>query len=189
MTYPYTKFKSNLCNPYRDNERKLKISIFFLFKRDNSVKNQWTITKFELDLHISMINLHMQFESYTCIQTKVRERKLKISIFSKFKRDNSFKNQWTITKFELDLCIPMTYIHMQIWTLYIHIQTKVREGKLKIFSRGITLSKNHQTMTKFEIDLHNSNMYPYTKFELNVCNHFRDNEWKPMIMEWRNDEG
>jgi hypothetical protein len=57
-----------------------------LFKRDNSVKNQRTITKFELDLHIPMTNLHMQFEPYTYIQTKVRERK---QIF--FKRDNSVK--------------------------------------------------------------------------------------------------
>jgi hypothetical protein len=49
--------------------------------RDNSVKNQRTITEFELDLRIPMTNVQMQFESYTCIQTKVRERKLKISIF------------------------------------------------------------------------------------------------------------
>jgi hypothetical protein len=66
---------------------------------------------------------------------------------------------------------------------YINIKTKVREQKLKIFSRGINLSKNHQTMTKFELDLHNPKMYPYTKFELNVCNRSRDNERKPMIME------
>jgi hypothetical protein len=38
-------------------------------------------------------------------------------------------------------------------------------------------------MTKFELDLHNPKMYPYTKFELNVCNRSRDNERKPMIME------
>jgi hypothetical protein len=81
MTYPYIKFEFNVCNPYRDNERKLKIPIFFLFKRDNSVKNQRTITKLILDLRIPMTNLHMQFESYTCIQTKVREQKLNISIF------------------------------------------------------------------------------------------------------------
>jgi hypothetical protein len=31
-------------------------------------------------------------------------------------------------------------------------------------------------------------MYPYTKFELNVCNLSRDNERKP-FMEWQNDEG
>jgi hypothetical protein len=81
MMYPYIKFELNVRNPYRDNQRKLKICIFFMFKRDNSVKNQWTITEFELDLRIPMTNLQMQFESYICIQTKVRERKLKISIF------------------------------------------------------------------------------------------------------------
>jgi hypothetical protein len=58
---------------------------------------------------------------------------------------------------------------------YTYIQTKVRV-ETEIFSRGITLSKNHQTMTKFKLDLHNPKMYPYTKFELNVCNHSRDNE-------------
>jgi hypothetical protein len=77
MMYAYIKFELNVCNPYRDNERKLKISFFFFFKRDNSVKNQWTITKFELDLRIPMTDLHMQFEPYTHIETKVRERKLK----------------------------------------------------------------------------------------------------------------
>jgi hypothetical protein len=78
MTYPYIKFELNVCNPYRDNNFHF---FFFLFKRDNSVKNQRTKSKFELDLRIPMTNLHMQFESYTCIQTKVRERKLKIFIF------------------------------------------------------------------------------------------------------------
>jgi hypothetical protein len=29
MMYPYTKFELNVCNPYSDNERKLKIFIFF----------------------------------------------------------------------------------------------------------------------------------------------------------------
>jgi hypothetical protein len=66
---------------------------------------------------------------------------------------------------------------------YTYIQTKVRERKLKIFSRGITLSKNQRTMTKIELDLHNPMMYPNTKFELNLCNRSRDNERKPMMME------
>jgi hypothetical protein len=35
-------------------------------------------------------------------------------------------------------------------------------------------------MTKFELDLHNPMMYPYTKFELNVCNRSKDNERKPI---------
>jgi hypothetical protein len=46
---------------------------------------------------------------------------------------------------------------------------KSLRAETEFFSRGITLSKNHQTMTKLELDLHNSKMYPYTKFELNVC--------------------
>jgi hypothetical protein len=66
---------------------------------------------------------------------------------------------------------------------YTYIQTKVRERKLKFFSRGITLSKNHPTMTKFELDLQHPMMYPYTKFESNMCNRSRDIEWKPKIME------
>jgi hypothetical protein len=82
MMYPHVKFEFNVCNHCRDNERKLNFFLLFSkFKRDNSVKNQQTITKFELDLHIPMAKLHMQFEPYTCIQTKVTERKLKISIF------------------------------------------------------------------------------------------------------------
>jgi hypothetical protein len=79
----------------------------------------------------------------------------------------------------------MTNLHMQ-FELYTYIQTKVRERKLKFISRGITLSKNHPTMTKFELDLHNPMMYSYTKFKLNVCNRSRDNERKP-FMEWQND--
>jgi hypothetical protein len=58
---------------------------------------------------------------------------------------------------------------------YTCIQTKVREWN----SREITLSKNHPTMTKFELDLHNPMMYPYIKFELNVCNRSID-EQKPI---------
>jgi hypothetical protein len=48
--------------------------------------------------------------------------------------------------------------------------------------------------------MHNPMMYPYTKFELNVCNRSKDNEQKPVMewmtewrsegmTEWRNDEG
>ena len=153
MMHPYIKFELNVCNPYRDNERKLKISIF-LFKRDNSVKNQRTKTKFVLDLRIPMTNLHMQFESYTCIQTKLREWKLKF-----ISRGITLsKNHLTITKFELELRIPMTYLHMQFQP-YTCIQTEVRERKLKISSRGITV-KNHQTTTKFKLDLCNPMTYP-----------------------------
>jgi hypothetical protein len=69
MMYPYIKFELDVCKSYKDNERKLKISIFFF----------QTITKFELDPHIPMMYLYRQLQTYTYIQTKVRERELKIS--------------------------------------------------------------------------------------------------------------
>ena len=81
-----------------------------------------------------------------------------------------------MTKFDVDLRIPMTNLHMQFET-FTYIQTKVRERKPK----GITPSKNHPTMTKFELDLLNPMMYRYTKFELQVCNRSRDNERKPIM--------
>jgi hypothetical protein len=65
-----------------------------------------------------------------------------------------------MTKFEVDLRIPMTNLYMQ-FEPYTYIQIKVGERKLKILSRGITLSKNHRTTTKFEVDLHNRTMYSY----------------------------
>jgi hypothetical protein len=80
---------------------------------------------------------------------------------------------------QINLHILMTNLQMQ-FEFYTYIQTKIRKRKLKFFSRGITLSKSHPTITKFELDLHNLMMYPYTKFELNVCNHSRDNERKPI---------
>jgi hypothetical protein len=70
----------------------------------------------------------------------------------------------------------MTYLHMQFQP-HTYIQTKVRERKLKISLRGITLI-NHQTMTKFKLDLRNHMTYLYIKFELNVCNPYRDIEQK-----------
>jgi hypothetical protein len=51
--------------------------------------------------------------------------------------------------------------------------------------------KNHPTMTKFELDLHNLMMYSYTKFELNVCHRSRimngNHLWNDGMTEWRND--
>jgi hypothetical protein len=100
-----------------------------------------------------------------------------------FKRDNSAKNQRTKTKFELDLRIPMTNLHMQ-FEPYIHTsKQKLESGNWNLFQEG-ELSKNHPTMTKFELDLHNPMMYWNTKFVWNVCNRSKDNERKP-FMEWR----
>jgi hypothetical protein len=96
----------------------------------------------------------------------------KFLFFSKFKRDNSVKNQQTITKFELDLRISITNLYMQ-FEPYTSIQTKIRERKLKFFWRGITLSKNYQTMTKFEPDLHNPMMYPYNRIWIKCVQPFQ----------------
>jgi hypothetical protein len=126
--------------------RNWKFLFFFCSPKWIIVKNQRTITKFELDLRIPMKNLHMQFESYTSIQTKVWERKLKISIFFLISRGITLsKNQWTITKLELDLRIPMTNLLMQ-FEPYTCIQTKVRERKLKIFLKrdnSVKISSDH----------------------------------------------
>ena len=84
-----------------------------------------------------------------------------------------------MTKSELDLRISMTKLHMQ-FEPYTYIQTKVRERKPKCYQVGYNSVKNYPTMTKFKLDLHNPKMYPYTKFELNVCNRSRDNERKPI---------
>jgi hypothetical protein len=46
------------------------------------------------------------------------------------------------------------------------------------FKGDSSVKKNHQTMTKFKLDLLNPMMYPYIKFEFNVCNPYRDNEQK-----------
>jgi hypothetical protein len=63
---------------------------------------------------------------------------------------------------------------------YTYIQTKVKERKLKFISRGTPLSKNHPTMTQFELlDLNNPSYD--TKFELNVCSRSGDNERKPFM--------
>jgi hypothetical protein len=65
---------------------------------------------------------------------------------------------------------------------YPYVQTNVREQKLKISSRGITLKKkSNWTVTKFNFDLRNPMMYPYIKYELNVCYTSRDNERKLKI--------
>ena len=83
MTYPNIKFELNVCNPYRDNEQKLKFLKKIFFKRDNSVKNQQTMTKFELDLRSPMTYpyWYIKFELNVCNPYRDNERKLKFLIF------------------------------------------------------------------------------------------------------------
>jgi hypothetical protein len=165
----------------------IHISIFLMFKRNNCKKLTGHNQIQTWPAHSNDVPTHTIWTLYMYIQTKVTERKLKISIFCfKFKRDNAAKNQRTITKFELDLHIPMEYLHMQLEP-YTILSKQVSKRKLKI---PVHLwQKNHRTMTKFQLDLHTGNpmnQYPYPKFELNVCNHCRNNEQKPMMMEWPN---
>jgi hypothetical protein len=75
--------------------------------RDNSVKNQRNITKFELDLHIPVMYLHTQFQPYTMYIHTTKSYRVETKNF--FKKDNSVKNHQTETKFKLDLRNPMIY--------------------------------------------------------------------------------
>jgi hypothetical protein len=83
---------------------------FYIFKVQEgliSVKNHRTMTKFKLDLCIPMT--YIKFELIVYNFWGDNEWKLKISYFSKWKGHNSAKNHRTMTKFELDQCIPLTY--------------------------------------------------------------------------------
>jgi hypothetical protein len=44
-----------------------------------------------------------------------------------------------------------------------------------------SVKKDHWTTTKFKLDMRNPMMYPYIKFERNMCNPYRDNERKQKI--------
>jgi hypothetical protein len=103
----------------------------------------------------------------------------KFLFFSKFKRDNSVKNQRTIIKFELDLRISKMYLHIQFQP-YTHTYKSYRAETEKIFKRDNSV-KNHRTATKFKLYQCNPMMYPHIKFTLNVCNSCRDNEQKLKI--------
>jgi hypothetical protein len=45
---------------------KFLIFFFYKFKRDNSVKNHWTITTFKLGLHMPMMYPYFKFELNVC---------------------------------------------------------------------------------------------------------------------------
>jgi hypothetical protein len=134
MTYPYIKFELNVCNPYRDYEPKLKFLFFFCSRGI-------TLSKTSGPKPNSNLTCAFLWQTYTCNLNLIHASKQKLEsvnwkfqFFSKFKRGNSVKNQWTITKFQPDLRIPMMNLHMQ-FEPYAYIQTKVRERKL-IFQEG-----------------------------------------------------
>jgi hypothetical protein len=55
-------------------------------------------------------------------------------------KTSPFPMQQIMTKIKLDLLIPMTYLYMQFQP-YIYFPTKIREWKLRISLRGITLNE------------------------------------------------
>jgi hypothetical protein len=71
-----------------------------------------------------------------------------------------------MTKFELDQCIPITYPYVK-FELTMYNCWGDNERKLKISSffsklKGHYSAKNHQTMTKFELDMRIPLTYPYS---------------------------
>jgi hypothetical protein len=137
------------------------------YQRHECPKRSHTFNLFQVLDGITVKNLYTNNINlkHTCIPSKVKKMETEnFILFCKFKKDNPVKNQWTLTKFELDLRITITYLHMQFQS-YTYIQTKVTERKLNISSRGIILSKYFWTMTKFTFDLRNLMMYPYTKLQ------------------------
>jgi hypothetical protein len=88
-------------------------SKFFQHSREKTIQNHWTMTKFKLELLIPKMYLYVKFELNVYNHWGDNERKLKISdFFSKFKRNNSVSYHQTMTKFEIDQCILMTYPYL-----------------------------------------------------------------------------
>ena len=142
---------------------------FFPSSRGITVKNQWIMTKFELDLRISIMNLHMQFEPYTYmyIQTKVREWN-----WNFIKWDNSVnKHSESIAKaiqvpnpsHQIQTC---NHFMEPVWNQsWIHNSVK----------KGLAIPN-----FKLELDLIVFKLY--TKFQLNIYNGPKENERKPFLI-------
>jgi hypothetical protein len=112
-----------------------------------------------------MTYLQVQFQPYTCIQTKVRERKLKfLFFFSKFKRDNSAKINEPLPNSNLS-CVFLWHIYTCNFNRIHTSKLKFESGTENFFKRDNSV-KNQLTTTKFKLDLHNPMTYPYIKFEL-----------------------
>jgi hypothetical protein len=80
------------CQPQKYIPKKVKVSYFFKFKKDNSVKNHVTKTKFKLDLYFLVKYLHMRFQPYPYNSSRVQ--KLKNSIFFERSRGITVQSPW-----------------------------------------------------------------------------------------------
>jgi hypothetical protein len=117
---------------------------------------------------------------------KVREWKLKISYFFVISRGTTLSKSMDHNQIQTWPAHSYDVSTHTISTLSMH-QNKSLRGKTKnFFKRNKYVKKkkkkkNHHTKTKCELDRRNSMMYPYIKFELNVCNHCWNYERKLKI--------
>jgi hypothetical protein len=100
-----------------------KIS-FSKVKWHNFFKFHLTMTKLQLGLYFLVKYLHMHFQPYKYIPTKVKEQKLKISYFFLSSRGMTVKNHQTMTNLNLNLtCIFLWSIHCQMWVKFVQPPT------------------------------------------------------------------
>jgi hypothetical protein len=113
MMYSYVKFELNVCNHCRDNEQQLQIFFFSKFKRNNCqtiIVQTWPVHSYDISTH-AILTIRL-----------IHKKKIWKFLFFLCSGAKFVKNQWTITKFELDLHIPMKTIYTHaFWTLYIYI--------------------------------------------------------------------
>jgi hypothetical protein len=98
---------------YMHPNKSLRAETKHFFKRDNSVK-KFILPRPNLNLtYVILWCIHISnWNSMCATNAEIMNRNWKFLFFLKFKWDNSVKNQWTITKFELDLRIPMSIYTM-----------------------------------------------------------------------------
>lgn len=109
--------------------------------------NQWTGTKFNLDLYFLVNNLHMKYQLYICISSRVRLQKLRISHFFQSSRGTThqkIKNH-RITTFNLNLYIPMTHTYIK-FELFKCVATGCWDNDWKVDDEGMTKGWNDGTV-------------------------------------------
>jgi hypothetical protein len=129
------------------------------------------MTKFKLELLIPKMYLYVKFELNVYSHWEDNERKLKISDFLQSSKGITLS---AIIK----PCPNSNLTSVFLW--HVHISNlswicttvwKIMNGnwKFPVFKiKGALLCQNHQTMTKFKLDLSISLMYPNVKCKLNV---------------------
>jgi hypothetical protein len=131
-----------VCNHSRDNERKLKITIFSFCSRGI------TLSKTSRQWPNSNLTCAFLWRTHTCnlnlihaSKQKLESGNYKFQFFSKFKRDNSIKNQWInqIRTWPTHFYDEPTHA---IWTLYIHPNKTYRAETEILFKRDNSVKKS-----------------------------------------------